>query len=56
MKLKTYKAKTKARVNGHSTISTIPVAMAQILGITQGTTLTWELDPETGVMKVYPEE
>ena len=56
MKLKVYRAETKARVNGHSTISTIPVAMTQILGIEQGTTLIWELDPEEGIMKVYSKE
>ena len=55
MKLKTFKAKTKVRKSSGSKVSTIPVAMAQILGIEIGDTLVWELNTETGKMEVYPE-
>ena len=55
MKLKIIRAKTKARRNAASIASTIPIGMAQLLGIEPGTTLIWELNPETGKIEVYPE-
>lgn len=54
--MKIYRAETRARVNGNSTIGTIPVAMAQLLDIKGGTKLVWELDPEEGIIKLYPKK
>ena len=56
MKLKITRAKTKARRNASSIASTIPMGMAQLLGIEPGTILIWELNPETGRMEVFPDE
>ena len=55
-KLKIYKAKTKVRKSSGSKVSTIPVAMAEMLAIEIGDTLIWEFDPNEGIMKVYPNE
>lgn len=57
MKLKVYRSKTKVRRSSGSKVSTIPVAMAEMLDIETGSTLIWELDPNgEPFMKVYLEK
>ena len=55
MRLKVIRAKTKVRKSSGSVASTIPIGMAQLLGIEPGTKLVWELNPETSRIEVFPE-
>ena len=55
-KLKTIRAEQKVRQISGSLASTIPKSMTELLGIEKGSTVVWELNPETGRMEVYPKE
>ena len=56
IKLQPMRAETKVRKNSGSLATTIPIAMAQILGIEAGDTLRWQLNPKDGSIKVFPRE